>query len=184
MVTQCHNCPMWGHVTSNCDRPPKYLKCAGDHLTRTCTKSRDQPAKCAIFRDDHSANYSKCQRNIKRVERLEENRKKPEPKKYVQALPPKESIWTSRSNPQDNIRPIQRGVFLELSRRGSGTRGEVHPSWSHPRSQAHLTYKQQHTKGSMDEFQELNNEFDESNRLANLSELKRTVRELISQLRT
>ncbi|CAH1114774.1 unnamed protein product [Psylliodes chrysocephalus] len=40
-IIQCHRCQAWGHATSNCGRPPKCLKCAGDHLTNTCVKTRD-----------------------------------------------------------------------------------------------------------------------------------------------
>lgn len=45
-IIQCHRCQTWGHVTSNCYRPARCLKCAGPHLTKTCTKPRTEPAKC------------------------------------------------------------------------------------------------------------------------------------------
>lgn len=38
-IIQCHYCQRWGHATSNCNMPPKCLKCAGAHRTHTCQKT-------------------------------------------------------------------------------------------------------------------------------------------------
>lgn len=46
---------------------------------------------------DHPANYTKCQQYITRVERLEERKKKPEPKRYIQAPLPKISAWDRKA---------------------------------------------------------------------------------------
>ncbi|CAH1110510.1 unnamed protein product [Psylliodes chrysocephalus] len=70
----------WGHATSNCGRPPQCLKCAGDHITRICTKTRD------------TANFTKCRHYTERLERLE-TKKALENKKYVAAPIPKENAW-------------------------------------------------------------------------------------------
>ncbi|CAH1101554.1 unnamed protein product [Psylliodes chrysocephalus] len=35
-IIQCHNCQAWGHATANCGHPPKCLKYAENHHTRTC----------------------------------------------------------------------------------------------------------------------------------------------------
>ncbi|CAH1102984.1 unnamed protein product [Psylliodes chrysocephalus] len=46
-IIQCHNCQQWGQATANCGRPPRCLKCAGDHHTLTSTKTPNTPATCA-----------------------------------------------------------------------------------------------------------------------------------------
>lgn len=50
LFIQCHRCQAWGHATSNCGRPPRCLKCAGNHLTTTCIKTRDTPATSGHLR--------------------------------------------------------------------------------------------------------------------------------------
>ncbi|CAH1109398.1 unnamed protein product [Psylliodes chrysocephalus] len=55
LIIQCHNCQQWGHATSNCGRPAKCLKCAGEHHTKTCLKTRETPATCANCDGDHPA---------------------------------------------------------------------------------------------------------------------------------
>lgn len=59
-INQCRNCQKHGHGQSTCKALPKCLKCAGDHHTSTCTKSKETPAKCANCGGDHPANYSRC----------------------------------------------------------------------------------------------------------------------------
>lgn len=46
-IIQCHRCQVWGHATTNCVRQPRCLKCAENHLTRTCQKPMTEKAKCA-----------------------------------------------------------------------------------------------------------------------------------------
>lgn len=58
-IIQCHNC----HSTTNSGRPPRCLKCAGDHSTRSCTKIRDTAITCV---GRIPANYSKCRYYIER----------------------------------------------------------------------------------------------------------------------
>ncbi|CAH1103815.1 unnamed protein product [Psylliodes chrysocephalus] len=70
-IIQCHRCQAWGHATANSGRPPK---CAGDHLTNTCVKTRETPATCANCHGDYPANYTKCEAYLERASRLEERR--------------------------------------------------------------------------------------------------------------
>lgn len=46
-IIQCHNCQQVWATTSNCGRPVRCLKCAGDHHTRTCIESGETAATCA-----------------------------------------------------------------------------------------------------------------------------------------
>lgn len=59
-IIKCHRCQVWGHATSNCFRPHRYLKSAGSHATHTCPKPRTEPAKCANCGKDHPANVTIC----------------------------------------------------------------------------------------------------------------------------
>lgn len=70
-VRQCHRCQTWGHATANCYAKPVCLKCAEQHLTKDCIKSKDTPAKCANCGGDHPANTITCQEYMKRIKILE-----------------------------------------------------------------------------------------------------------------
>ncbi|CAH1098905.1 unnamed protein product [Psylliodes chrysocephalus] len=168
MIIQCHNCQLWGHATSNCGRASRCLKCAGDHHTRACLKTRETPANCANCGGDHPANYSKCPNYVERIERLELKKAKSEPKKYSQAPPPKVNAWKER----ETNRP-SREHFPALPNRGQN-QNSAPPQPSQPRTSA---------PRAGDGFNELNAELDELNRLVNLSELARAVRDLNNLLR-
>lgn len=61
-ITQCHRCQEWGHATTNCNVKPRCLKCAEEHLTKDCKKTKDTPAKCANCAKNHSANATICEK--------------------------------------------------------------------------------------------------------------------------
>ncbi|CAH1110659.1 unnamed protein product [Psylliodes chrysocephalus] len=93
-IIQCHRCQAWGHATSNCGRPPKCLKCAGDHLTRTCIKTRETPATCVNCMGDHPANFTQCKTYTERAARMEERRlSQAPPRKFIPAPPPAANAW-------------------------------------------------------------------------------------------
>ena len=58
--TQCYRCQAFGHASTNCNYPPKCVKCAGPHPTRECTKAREVAPVCVNCAGTHTANYSKC----------------------------------------------------------------------------------------------------------------------------
>lgn len=58
--TQCFRCQAFGHSATNCNLAPKCIKCAGDHHTTSCTKTKEVPPTCANCTGSHTANYSKC----------------------------------------------------------------------------------------------------------------------------
>lgn len=59
-IGQCHRCQRCGHAQNRCTAPPKYVKCADDHLTQKCEKSRQEPATCANCTENHPAPYPGC----------------------------------------------------------------------------------------------------------------------------
>lgn len=64
---QCRNCQLFGHKQSKCTATPKCLKCASNHHTSSCRKTRETPAKCDKCSGVHPDNYSKCQANPKYI---------------------------------------------------------------------------------------------------------------------
>lgn len=59
-VPQCHRCQRFGHTKNYCNRPYTCVKCAGNHLSVSCTKTHYMPPKCANCKGKHTANYLGC----------------------------------------------------------------------------------------------------------------------------
>lgn len=58
---QCTNCQQYGHTRTFCRRQPKCIKCAGDHLSKTCERKEwGNQVKCALCSGNHPANYKGC----------------------------------------------------------------------------------------------------------------------------
>lgn len=60
-ILQCHNCQDYGHSKKYCSYSPRCVRCGEEHPSTHCTKTRDLPAKCALCKGDHPANYKGCQ---------------------------------------------------------------------------------------------------------------------------
>ncbi|KAL4143560.1 hypothetical protein QTP88_005878 [Uroleucon formosanum] len=60
IIIQCTNCQEYGHSKSYCAHHPRCVKCAANHSTSTCTKSKDEPPACALCGagDDFNAKHS------------------------------------------------------------------------------------------------------------------------------
>lgn len=56
-ITQCYNCQMFGHGSSNCNIKTFCAKCAGAHETSTCTST---DVKCANCNGDHKSTDNIC----------------------------------------------------------------------------------------------------------------------------
>jgi hypothetical protein len=59
-IPQCQNCQSYGYTRTYCAHNPLCVKCGGKHLSTTCSKSSDLPAKCALCEGVHPANYKGC----------------------------------------------------------------------------------------------------------------------------
>lgn len=60
LIPQCKRCQRHGHTRRFCRRTPACVKCAGQHLTTTCTKELSNPTKCINCSEAHPANYRGC----------------------------------------------------------------------------------------------------------------------------
>ncbi|GFT36156.1 RNA-directed DNA polymerase from mobile element jockey [Nephila pilipes] len=63
MHAQCYRCQQFYHHSWFCNGTPKCLKCVGSHITRDCTKTMQNPDKCALCRSPYPANFSRCAKN-------------------------------------------------------------------------------------------------------------------------
>lgn len=59
-IVQCSRCQRYGHTRKYCNLPARCVKCAGQHITSTCTKLSNTPATCALCGLAHPANYRGC----------------------------------------------------------------------------------------------------------------------------
>jgi hypothetical protein len=59
-IIQCMRCQSYGHSKTYCSKPFNCVKCGQSHDTKTCTKPKSTPAKCALCSGDHPANYKGC----------------------------------------------------------------------------------------------------------------------------
>lgn len=60
-LPQCTKCQRYDHTQKYCHRDPRCVKCAGDHLTKDCSrKVKDKHVKCVLCSENHSANYKGC----------------------------------------------------------------------------------------------------------------------------
>lgn len=60
-ILQCLNCQEYGHSKKYCSYSPRCVRCGEEHPSTQCVKTRDLPAKCALCKGDHPANYKGCQ---------------------------------------------------------------------------------------------------------------------------
>jgi len=52
---------VYNHTKAYCNLPYNCVKCGNPHDSKTCTKPKDTPAKCALCGGAHPANYRGCQ---------------------------------------------------------------------------------------------------------------------------
>ncbi|CAH1104653.1 unnamed protein product [Psylliodes chrysocephalus] len=172
-IIQCHICQGWGHATANCGRPAKCLKCAGDHHTRTCTKTRDTPATCVNCGGDHPANYTKCKAYTERLNRLEERKKPQQQTRYVPAPVPTVNRWENRKT---TSRSKEEFPALPSRSQNSNEVIEVNQKIERPRPE--------NSQGKiMTDVSTLNHELNELNKIINIGEMTRAVRELNVKMR-
>lgn len=60
LIPQCKNCQEFGHTKNHCNKKPRCVKCAQNHLTAQCSKPKEARPKCANCSGDHPASYRGC----------------------------------------------------------------------------------------------------------------------------
>ena len=102
-AAQCHRCQQFGHGSSNCNLPPKCVKCGGKHLTDVCALPRKtelnnnnnskSQLKCANCGGSHTANFRGCPSRKAYLEELEKKKKKP-----ARSAPPTKAPAAARTS--------------------------------------------------------------------------------------
>ena len=60
-IIQCYKCQRFNHTEKTCHANPRCVKCAGEHITRQCTRTlTDVNLKCANCKGNHTANFRGC----------------------------------------------------------------------------------------------------------------------------
>ncbi|GBO98682.1 Nucleic-acid-binding protein from transposon X-element [Eumeta japonica] len=57
---QCHRCQVFGHLSANCHRPHRCVRCGEGHLAADCPRPRDQKPTCANCQGPHPASDKRC----------------------------------------------------------------------------------------------------------------------------
>ncbi|GFQ71939.1 nucleic-acid-binding protein from transposon X-element [Trichonephila clavata] len=102
---QCFRCQGFFHSSKYCTRAPRCVKCAGDHLTKACTKDIKDPAKCCLCEGDHPASYLQCPKNpnnMPKKEKKNNNIKQVDGTVFASPPPPASNAWDSRSTTPAN----------------------------------------------------------------------------------
>lgn len=86
---QCYNCQNFGHSAKYCNASPRCLKCAANHISKECPKTKDTPAKCCNCLQAHPANFAKC-------ERRPPPRKPVAKKSFIPAPAPSVPAWNNQ----------------------------------------------------------------------------------------
>lgn len=59
-IVQCTRCQSYGHTKTYCAKPYACVKCGGAHNSTICKKPSSSPARCALCKGNHPANYKGC----------------------------------------------------------------------------------------------------------------------------
>lgn len=59
-IVQCFRCQDYGHTKTYCKKNFRCVKCGQDHSTSECKKKVDEPPKCALCSNNHTASYKGC----------------------------------------------------------------------------------------------------------------------------
>lgn len=91
-VTQCFRCMQFGHISKNCHRVEKCLKCAGPHSVKECVV---ETVLCANCNEEHMANEKSCNTYKKNIDL---KRKKQNPAPLRSRLIPSQPVPSSSAN--------------------------------------------------------------------------------------
>lgn len=185
LITQCHRCQMWNHATTNCNAKPACLKCAGEHWTHECTKSKDEPAVCVNCKGSHPANSTECTVYVQKIEKITSQPKAhkrigkvinlspdqfPELKqRYLPAPPPVRNAWNSRMEQAAMTTQANQQVNQPILASSQETTSSA-PGITRSQQVSHLKIDQQ--------INELSAEFKKLNSFVNLNNLLKAIRTL------
>ncbi|GFT94204.1 uncharacterized protein TNCV_3922561 [Trichonephila clavipes] len=110
---QCYRCQGFFHSSRFCTRNPK---CGKPHLTRDCTKKRDEDPTCCHCQGSHPANFTGCPRNPL-------NRPPP---------PPKVNFWEERARKKKEMLDAAKEKSEQAKRAQNEAPVQARPSGGSP----------------------------------------------------
>ena len=162
-IPQCSYCQKYGHTRNFCHLNPVCVKCAGNHKTVDCTKTKDDNStKCALCSGNHTANYKGCEiyKTLK-----------------VQRFP---KVRNKQLNNPSNISPTQNVDSIDTSKQNKmNPSNEKNPSESYATVLAKNTMNQA-PNTSINDFSELKQMMKEM--MAQISSMLNVILSLIQKL--
>lgn len=70
---QYFNCQGFGHSSVHCGHSARCVKCGGQYLIKSYSKTPDQAPKCCNCGEEHIANYRKCPVYAAEAEKIQKN---------------------------------------------------------------------------------------------------------------
>lgn len=61
IIPQCKRCQGFNHTQMYCQKEPRCVKCAGNHLSQDCGVNKQSSPTCANCKGKHPANYRGCE---------------------------------------------------------------------------------------------------------------------------
>uniref|UniRef100_A0A034VDC4 Nucleic-acid-binding protein from transposon X-element n=1 Tax=Bactrocera dorsalis TaxID=27457 RepID=A0A034VDC4_BACDO len=117
LVPQCKSCQAFGHTRNYCYKPPRCIKCAGNHSTLSCTKPAELPPKCCNCSQNHPANYRGCEvtKQLQKIKNAtgKNNEHKYEPKRLsptTSTVPQKEDTTVNHQSGKPSFASITKGA--------------------------------------------------------------------------
>lgn len=170
-VTQCHNCQDFGHGTLFCQNVPRCVKCDKNHLTKQCDKNPAAPPKCVNCGGEHTANYSKCEKYLKHLEKVNSKRhsrtKQHNTKKGNQAF----------SLANEKFPPLRvRTNHIQPPSTQTSTLRTTETEWGQSR------HREEKGTENLNSFQRLIEEIDKLNSLIDIGKMLRLVKTLNNKL--
>lgn len=169
-VTQCYRCQKLGHGSSNCNRIPKCVKCAKNHLTKDCEikEKNSELIQCANCDGPHTANYSKCPIILRYVDSL--IHKSPQKPENIPKIPDMKQFPPLKKT---SYHPVTNQIsYLEMAKKSS------------PKTQQTIIETPISNQNNLDDFQTLIKEIQELNSICNISQLISLVRDIKNQIQT
>lgn len=107
---QCSNCMQYGHGSQCCFLDPICVRCGGDHPSQKCehlkdsetNKIPDEKIKCGLCQQNHTANYSKCQKRKEFIERQTSYRSRTQRRNKQPHQPQQQRNYQFKDAPQLN----------------------------------------------------------------------------------
>nr|AMS38374.1 hypothetical protein [Bactrocera tryoni] len=142
LVPQCKSCQAFGHTRNYCCKPPRCVKCAGNHTTLSCTKPAELPPKCCNCNQNHPANYRGCEvaKQLQKIKNATEKNKEhnQQPKRLsttASTAPQKEVTNVSQQSGKPSFASITKGTnqvqqHMSANQTNSNATGDITGNFS------------------------------------------------------